>query len=109
MSLLRSVSRAVLRFILNRIGKIVATPVRRHLFAFEAATHDPRVLQDGLLQRLLRAQADTGFGRDHRFRDIATYEDFCRRVSVAGYEAIEPYVARMRRGDFNALVSDGPV
>ncbi|MBI1914062.1 MAG: GH3 auxin-responsive promoter family protein [Planctomycetes bacterium] len=109
MSLLHSAARAVFRFLLGRIGKIVATPVRRHLFAFEAATHNPQVVQDALLHRLLSAQSDTGFGRDHRFRDIATYEDFCRQVAVAGYEAIEPYIARMRQGDFNALVSDGPV
>src|SRR4051812_13790373 len=99
MSPLRSVSRAVFRFILNRIGKIVATPVRRHLFAFEAATPKPRGLQDALLQRLLKGQADTGSGRDPRFRDISSYEDFRRQVSVAGYEAIEPYIARMRQGD----------
>ena len=109
MSPLRRAARALFRFILGRIGKIVAIPVRRRLFAFEAATHNPDVLQDALLHRFLAAQADTGFGHDHRFRDIATYEDFCRQVPVAGYEAIEPYIERMRKGDFRALVSDGPV
>src|SRR5947209_3723062 len=106
MSLLRTAARRFFRFVMGRVGKVIATPVRRHLNAFEAATHAPHVVQEALLHRILTAQADTGFGRDHHFSDVRAYEDFCRRVPVAGYEAIEPYVERMRRGDLRALVSD---
>jgi GH3 auxin-responsive promoter len=106
MSLLRSAARHVGRFILGRIGKIVATPVRRHLYAFEAATVSPQVVQEALFQGIIRSQVDTGFGRDHHFRDISGYADFVHQVPVAGYEAIEPYIARMCQGELNALVSD---
>ena len=70
MSLLRSATRAVFRFILGRIGKIVATPVRRHLFAFEAATHNPQVLQDALRQRL-----SIVFESDHTPAALARFID----------------------------------
>ena len=106
MSLIGRTGRWLFDFILGRIGKLVAFPVRRHLRAFEAATHDPRAVQEALLRRILAAQADTGFGRDHHFRDARTLADFRRSVPVAGYEAVEPYVARMRRGELNALVAD---
>ncbi len=94
------------RYILGRIGKLIATPIRRRLYAFEAATHDPRGLQQALLERILRNQADTGYGRDHHFRDIRTLDDFRHQVPIAGYEAVEPYIARMRQGDFKALCAD---
>src|SRR5262245_54309553 len=106
MSFLRTGARAVFRFVLGRIGKLVAWPVRRNLRAFEAATHEPYAVQQALLRRILAKQADTGFGRDHRLGDVRTLDDFRRQVPVAGYEAVEPYIARMRRGDFRALVAD---
>src|SRR5947209_9832905 len=106
MSFLRRGARWFFRFLLGRSGKIIAAPIRRRLFAFEAATHDPRALQQALLERILRHQADTGYGRDHRFQDIRTLEDFRRQVPIAGYEGVESYIERMRRGDLKALVAD---
>jgi hypothetical protein len=87
-------------------GKIAALPVRRHLAAFEAATHRPREVQDALLRRILTYHADTDFARDHRFGDIHTVADYRRQVPVSSYEYFEPYIARLRRGDFRALVAD---
>src|SRR5437762_3872151 len=106
MSMLRSGARWLLRFVLGRIGKVIATPIRRRLYAFEAATHDPRVIQDALLTRILKHQQDTGFGRDHHFDAIRGLADFRKNVPVAGYEEIEPYINRMRKGDPKALVAD---
>src|SRR5215207_4949411 len=105
MSLFGRGTRAVLRYLLGRVGKVLATPIRRRLFAFDRITHDPRAVQDALLKRILETQADTGFGRDHHFGEIKTLEDFRRNVPVAGYEAVEPYIERMRKGDFKALVA----
>jgi GH3 auxin-responsive promoter len=96
----------VLRFLLVRVGKVIATPVRRQLARFEAATHSPREVQEALLRDILAFQANTGFGRDHRFASAQTVEDFRRRVPVAGYEYVEPYLARVRRGETSALLAD---
>jgi hypothetical protein len=107
MSLLRAGTQSVLRFLLRRVvGKLIAVPVRRRLAAFDAATHDPRRVQEALLLDLIRYQADTAFGRDHRFADVRTAEDFRRRIPVAGYDHVEPYLARVRRGETNALLAD---
>src|SRR5262245_16194212 len=107
MSLLRAGTQSVLRFLLRRVvGKLLAVPVRRRLAAFDAATHDPKRVQEALLLDLIRHQADTAFGRDHRFNDIRTAEDFRRRIPVAGYDYAEPYLARVRRGEPGALLAD---
>jgi len=88
------------------VGKVLARPVRRHLAAFEAATHDPRRVQEDLLRRILARHADTDFGRVHRFGDVRTPADFRRQLPVAGYDYFEPYIERVRRGDFGALLAD---
>jgi hypothetical protein len=87
-------------------GKIVARPIRRHLAAFEAATHDPQKAQDALLKRIVSHQAGTDFGRRHRFSDVRSVADFRNQIPVAGYDYYDPYIARVRKGDLNALLAD---
>jgi hypothetical protein len=88
------------------LGKIVVRSVRRQLAAFEAATADPRLVQEVLLRRILAHQANTDFGRVHQFRTIRTVADYRRQLPVAGYEYFEPYLERVRRGDVQALLAD---
>jgi hypothetical protein len=104
--LVRHGLRKVLRFLLVRAGKVIATPVRRQLAKFEAATTRPREVQEALLLDLIRYQAATSFGRDHRFSDVRTVEDLRRRVPVAGYDYVEPYLERVRKGETSALLAD---
>jgi hypothetical protein len=100
----------VLRFLLTRVvGKAVALPVRLRLAKFEAATHDPRAVQEALLADLLARQAGTAFARDHRFDTVHSVADFRRQLPVAGYDYFEPYLARVRRGETAALLADGRV
>ncbi len=99
--------RAVLRFLLNKVVlKLIALPIRRRLARFEAATIDPQRVQEALLLDILAAQAGTAFGRDHHFGAARSVADFRRCVPVAGYEALEPYMARVLKGETSALLSD---
>jgi hypothetical protein len=94
------------KFVGKFVGKLVAWPVRRQLAAFEAATHRPREVQEALLRRILARQAGTDFGRAHRFGDIRAAADFRRHLPVASYEYFEPYLQRVQRGEFRALLAD---
>jgi hypothetical protein len=87
-------------------GKAIVIPIGLQLKAFNRATHQPRAVQERLLRRILAFQADTDYGREHHFRSIQSLADFRRQVPVAGYEAFEPYLARVRRGDLRALLAD---
>jgi hypothetical protein len=97
------------RWVVKLLGKLAARPVRRHVAAFEQATHEPREAQDALLRSILARQTDTTFGRDHSFGTIQTAEDFRRQLPVAPYEYFEPYLARVRRGELRALLADAHV
>ena len=94
------------QLLVTGLGKLVAIPVRRRLRQFEAATHDPAALQEAVLRRILARQVETAFGRDHHFELIRTVADFRRQVPVAGYEALEPYILRVRKGETAALLAD---
>lgn len=62
------------------------------------------VQRDLLMSRIAR-HADSQFGRDHHFHEIRTPADFRRRVPIRGYDAMEPYIDRVRQGDLGGTCS----
>ncbi len=97
------------RFLLVRVGRLITWPVRRQLRRFEQQCDDPRAVQAAVLDRIVRKQANTGFGRDHHFADIRTADDFRKNVPVAPYEYVAPYIEKVQAGDTNALLADDRV
>jgi len=106
----KAANQIMMRWLLRKVvGKLVAFPVRRKLNAFEHATHHPREMQDALLRGILAHQAGTDFGRRHHFGDMRTLADFRRNVPVLTYEYLEPYITRVGKGEFNALLNESKV
>jgi hypothetical protein len=94
------------RFLLVRLGRLLTYPVRRQLRHFEVACQTPEAVQTELLLRILRTQADTQFGRDHKFGEVASVSDFRNNVPVAPYEYVAPYIEKVQNGDTRALLAD---
>jgi hypothetical protein len=94
------------RFLLVRFGRLISYPIRRKLRDFEADCQDPREAQTALLLRIIDYQARTAFGRDHHFSAINTVGDFRRRVPLAPYEYVAPYIERVTKGETDALLAD---
>jgi len=59
-----------------------------------------------LLQRILKRQQDTDFGRRHSFSAIHDVRDFQRAVPLATYDDIRSDIERMARGEQNVLTVD---
>ncbi|HMX41807.1 MAG TPA: GH3 auxin-responsive promoter family protein, partial [Saprospiraceae bacterium] len=58
-------------------------PFAQHIArSIERWSADAVSCQQRVFQRLVRDARDTAFGRDHRFADIRSHEDFCRAVPV---------------------------
>jgi len=73
------------------------------------ALRDPMRYQRALLERILRENSDTTFGRQHDFARIATYDDFAKQVPVSEFEALRPYIeAEIEHGE-RALTAEPPV
>lgn len=73
---------------------------------FEWALGEPRAFQRDRLLEIVRRNQGTVFGREHGFDQITGFDSFRARVPIRGYDAFEPYVARMVAGEHSVLVSD---
>jgi GH3 auxin-responsive promoter len=97
----------MLQWLLRKvIGKVVVIPHRRRLNAFLEATRQPREVQGALLQRILTTQQSTDFGREHHFEQVRDAASFRRHVPITTYEYLEPYIQRVARGEYRALLSN---
>lgn len=97
------------RLALVALGKVLGFPSRVRLWTFAAACRRPKRKQAKLLRRILADHAGTAFGRDHGFATIRTLDDYRRQVPIAPYDYFEPYIARVRRGETNALLTETPL
>ena len=91
----------------GRLARPWAARVRRQDWARNA---DPASAQAGVLSDLLTQAADTAFGRDHGFADLAAMSDsaeqaaaFRKAVPVRDYEGLKSYVERAVAGEQDVL------
>lgn len=74
--------------------------------AFHAALMDVAATQWKLLRATLAANAETDFGREHKFRDIRSVADFQARVPVRTYEQLSPWIERVADGEDKVLTAE---
>lgn len=89
------------------VGRPIARKARGLATSFLDQTARADEVQRDLLLGRIRRNSDSQFGRDHRFNEIRTVEDFRRQVPIRGYEGHEPYIDRVRKGDTRALFGSG--
>jgi sterol desaturase/sphingolipid hydroxylase (fatty acid hydroxylase superfamily) len=74
-----------------------------------AALRDPMRVQRALLVRILKANRDTAFGREHGFGRIGGPAQFARQVPVRDFEELRPWIdAQIERGE-PALTAERPL
>lgn len=79
----------------------------RRLKAIERYGSQAEAIQRGVLEKLLKAAADTEWGNKYHYGDIKTYEQFAARVPVSTYEELKDDIDRMRRGEKDVLWRGG--
>src|SRR5512142_1593922 len=72
---------------------------------FERALRNPTEAQAGVLQRILRQNRRSAFGREHDFATLSSVRDFQDRVALSSYEDYEPWLARVRFGEPGVLTA----
>ncbi|MEL6667635.1 MAG: GH3 auxin-responsive promoter family protein [Bacteroidota bacterium] len=83
-TLLRPIARYIARGVKKRAGRALSE-------------------QGRIFQALINQAKATAFGQDHRFDTIHTYDDFRARVPLRDYEALRPYVERIKAGEHDIL------
>lgn len=69
----------------------------------------PIKTQDKVFKDLIQRAAVTQFGKDHKFSEIKTYEQFVARVPIRDYEDLKPYVERVVAGEADILWPEKPL
>jgi len=59
--------------------------------------------QDQVMHGLIKTAVQTRFGRDHSFKFIKDYETFKGNISLRKYEALRPYIDRIKAGEKGVL------
>ncbi|WP_396144358.1 GH3 auxin-responsive promoter family protein [Flavobacterium sp.] len=70
---------------------------------------NPVETQQKVFNDLIRQAKETQFGKDHKFNEIKTFEDFANQVPIRDYEALKPYVDRVVKGEENILWKGKPL
>lgn len=65
--------------------------------------------QQSIRQQLIKTAQNTEFGKDHGFENIKSYDDFKRQIPVRDYEALRPYVEKVKDGKQNILWKGKPL
>ncbi|WP_225974513.1 GH3 family domain-containing protein [Arachidicoccus ginsenosidivorans] len=65
--------------------------------------------QNSIRQYLIKSAQHTMFGKDHGFDRIKNYEDFKKQIPVRDYEALRPYVEKVKEGKQNILWKGKPL
>lgn len=73
---------------------------------FRRGLRNPEEAQTRILHRVLKDNASSAFGRAHGFEEIRSYEQFCQRVPVTGYQGLEPWIHRIMRGEKEVLTCE---
>jgi hypothetical protein len=75
---------------------------------FDAATRHPERTQSQKLQEIVGRNANTEYGRRYGFGAVRSVSDFQRNVPPTEYDALEPYIERICRGEPDVLTSERP-
>ena len=73
---------------------------------FVRKTRNPTIVQKRFLLSLLKAYQHTEFGREYKFAEIKSVDEFRERLPILPYSSYEPYLERIAKGEQNILTPD---
>jgi GH3 auxin-responsive promoter len=80
----------------------------REVAAMEAASRQTRQSQQEHLLSVLKANADSLYGREHSFSSIQNIRDFQQAVPLNDYDCLQPYIEKAAAGEPGVLTSESP-
>jgi hypothetical protein len=65
--------------------------------------------QEDIFKALLKKAANTIFGKQYKFSEIKTYEDFTTNVPLFDFEDLKPFIEQIKEGKQNVLWPGKPI
>ena len=92
------------------LRKIVAKQLaRRARKRINKWAENPIETQQRVFEQLIEKAKHTDFGKAHGFDQIQNHKDFIKRVPIADYEGLRPYVDRVVAGEADVLWPGKPL
>jgi hypothetical protein len=70
---------------------------------FRRAVCQPAETQRKILRRVIASNAESAYGRAHGFGKIRNYAEFRERVPIVDYDELDPWIARIMKGEQGVL------
>jgi hypothetical protein len=85
------------------INSLLSWIMKKRMHQIELFLQYPHDVQFEWFRKLMNAARDTEWGKKYDYVSIARPEQFRERVPVSDYEALKPYIERLRKGEQNLL------
>ncbi len=90
-------------------GIVINFMTRKSAARFEAATQNPKQVQEAKLMDVVRKNAATDYGRRYGFDKIRSVKDYQAQVPVVSYEDIKDDMDRLVNGASNVFTAENPI
>ena len=85
------------------LNSLVSWLIKKRLHQIELFIKYPKEVQREVFTDLIRTASDTEWGKLYNYATIDSYQAFQEQVPIQSYEAIKPYVDRLKAGEQNLL------
>ncbi|MDY0077779.1 MAG: GH3 auxin-responsive promoter family protein [Bacteroidales bacterium] len=85
------------------INTVASWIIKKRIHQIELFIKYPHEVQAEWFKRLITLGKTTEFGKTFDFKNIKNPEQFAQRVPIHSYEALKPYIDRLRTGEQNVL------
>lgn len=85
------------------INSMASWYMRKRMHQIELFMKYPHEVQEEWFENLLHTAKDTEWGLKYGYESINTFEEFRQRVPLNDYEALKPYIDRLRAEEDNVL------
>jgi len=87
-------------------AKIYAKQISKKVYKW---ADEPIRSQEKVFKTLIEKAKNTAFGKDHDFDSIQSYDNFKKKVPIRDYEALKPYIERIKKGEKDILWQGKPI
>ncbi len=87
-------------------AKIYARIISKKVYTW---ANKPMETQQRTFHNLISQAKKTNFGKDYNFESIKTYDDFKNNVPIKDYEALKPYIEKVKQGYSDILWKGKPI
>ncbi len=86
------------------IRAVLSKPLAKYTVSEQKKwSENPGAYQKNIFENLIKKGSKTIFGKDYKFGDVSSYQEFKEAVPINDYEGLKPYVDQILKGKSDVL------